>query len=60
MVPVLRSLLLTLRTWARSRAALHLDISALRHQCDVLQRIRLPRVRFAKTDHWGWVMLARF
>jgi len=60
MVPVLRSLLLTLRTWARSRAALHLDISALRHQWDVLQRIRPPRVRLAKTDHWRRVMLARF
>jgi hypothetical protein len=59
MTSVLRSLLLTLRTLARSRAALHLEILALRHQLDVLQRIRPPRVRLAKTDRWLWVVLAR-
>ena len=59
MVSVLRSLLLTLRTLARSRAALHLEILALRHQLDVLQRTRPQRVRLAKTDRWLWVMLAR-
>ena len=41
MVSVLLSLLLTLRTLARSRAALHLEILALPHQLDVLQRTRL-------------------
>ena len=59
MVSVLRSLLLTLRTLARSRAALHLEILALRHQLDVLQRTRPQRVRLARTDRWLWVMLAR-
>src|SRR6202171_2498967 len=59
MTSVLRSLLLTLRTLARSRAALHLEILALRHQLDVLQRTRPPRVRLAKTDRWLWVVLAR-
>src|ERR1700686_5541232 len=59
MVSVLRSLLLTLRTLARSRATLHLEILALRHQLDVLQRTRPPRVRLAKTDRWLWVLLAR-
>src|ERR1700686_385257 len=59
MVSVLRSLLLTLRTLARSRAVLHLEILALRHQLDVLQRTRPPRVRLAKTDRWFWVVLAR-
>ena len=59
MVSVLRSLLLTLRTLAYSRAALHLEILALRHQLDVLQRTRPHRVRLAKTDRWLWVMLAR-
>jgi len=44
MVSVLRSLLLTLRTLAYSRAALHLEILALRHQLDVLQRTRPHRV----------------
>jgi hypothetical protein len=39
---VLFSLLLTVRTSARSRAALQLEILALRHQRQVLQRAR-PR-----------------
>jgi putative transposase len=59
MISVLRSLLLTVRTLARSRAALHLEILALRHQLDVLQRTRPQRVRLARTDRWLWVMLAR-
>jgi hypothetical protein len=37
MLSVLVSLLLTLRTWARSRAALQLEVLALRHQLQVLQ-----------------------
>ena len=56
---VLRSLLLTFRTLARSRAALHLEILALRHQLNVLQCTRPLRARLARTDRWFWVMLAR-
>jgi hypothetical protein len=56
---VLRSLLLTLRTLAYSRAALHLEILALRHQLEVLQRTRPHRVRLAKTDRMLRVMLVR-
>jgi hypothetical protein len=41
MMSVLVSLLLTLRSWARSRAALQLEVLALRHQLHVLQRSRL-------------------
>jgi hypothetical protein len=37
---VLLSLLLSLRPWARSRAALKLEVLALRHQLQVLQRTR--------------------
>ena len=59
MVSVLLSLLLTLRTLARSRAALHLEILALRHQLGVQQRTRPQRVWLARTDRWFWVMLAR-
>ena len=59
MVIVLRSLMLTLRTLARSRAALHLEILALRHQLEVLQRTRPRRVRLAKTDRGLWVLLSR-
>ena len=56
---MLCSLLLPLRTLAYSRAALHLENLALRHQLDVVQRTRPHRVRLAKTDRWLWVMLAR-
>ena len=56
---VLLSLLLTLRTSARSRAALQLEVLALRHQLQVLQRTRPPRVRLGKTDRWLWVLLSR-
>jgi putative transposase len=56
---LLLSLLLTIRTWARSRAALHLEILVLPHQLQVLQR-RPRRVQLSMTDRWLWVMLARF
>jgi hypothetical protein len=59
MMSVLVSLLLTLRTWARSRASLQLEVLALRHQLQVLQRSRPQRVRLAKKDRWLWVMLSR-
>jgi len=59
MISVLHSLLLTLRTLIRSRAALQLEILALRHQLAVLQRSRLRRVRLAKADRWLWVLLSR-
>jgi hypothetical protein len=60
MISVLRSLLLTLGTLAYSRAALHLEVLALRHQLEVLQRTRPRRIRLAKTDRWLWVLLSRF
>jgi hypothetical protein len=49
---VLLSLLLSLRTWVRSRAALQLEVLALRHQLQVLQRTRPRRLRLAKADRW--------
>ena len=60
MMSVLLSLLLTLRTCARSRAALQLEVLALRHQLQVLQRTRPRRFRLAKTDRWLWALLSRF
>jgi hypothetical protein len=54
---VLLSFLLTLRTLARSRAALQFEVLALRHQLQVLRRNR--RVRLANTDRWLWVLLSR-
>src|SRR6202158_5510309 len=59
MMSVLVSLLLTFRTWARSRAALQLEVLALRHQLQVLQRTRPRRLRLAKADRWLWVVLLR-
>src|ERR1700716_2797706 len=59
MMSVLVSLLLTLRTWAHSRAALQLEVLALRHQLQVLQRSRPRRLRLAKPDRWLWVVLSR-
>ncbi len=56
---VLLALLLSLRTWARSRAALQLEVLALRHQLQVLQRTRPRRLRFAKADRWLWGQLSR-
>src|ERR1700704_6827209 len=59
MIPVLFSLLLTLRGSARSRAALQLEVLALRHQLQVLQRSRPRRLRLAKGDRWLWSWLSR-
>ena len=56
---VLISLLLTLRGIVRSRAALHLEVLALRHQLQVLQRSRPRRLRLAKPDRWLWTWLSR-
>jgi hypothetical protein len=60
MISVLLSFLLTLRATARSRLALQLEILALRHQLQVLQRTRPRRLRLAKADRWLWVVLSRF
>jgi hypothetical protein len=58
MMSVLVSLLQTLRTWARSRAALQLEVLALRHQLHVLQGSR-PRGCSSQSDRWLWVVLSR-
>ena len=59
MISVLISLLQTLRGLAQSRAVLHLEVLALRHQLQVLQRARPRRVRLATADRWLWVWLSR-
>jgi hypothetical protein len=59
MISVLLSLLLTLRGSARSRAALQLEVLALRHQLQVLHRARSPRLRLTAADPLLWVWLAR-
>jgi putative transposase len=59
MISVLISAVATLKGVLRSRAALHLEALALRHQLQVLQRSRPRRLRLAKTDRWLWVWLSR-
>lgn len=58
MTSVLISLLAMLRGPVRSRAALHLEVLALRHQLQVLQRSRTRRLRLATMDRWLWAWLA--
>src|SRR2546428_13702681 len=58
MMSVLLSFALTLRTWARSRAALQLEVLALRHQLQVLQRSR-RRIRLAEADRSLWALPSR-
>jgi transposase InsO family protein len=58
MTPVLLSLLATLRGSVRSRAALHLELLALRHQVQVLQRSKPRRLHLAPADRWFWAWLS--
>ena len=59
MTSVLLPLLLTVRGLPRSRIALHLEVLALRHQLQVLQRSRPRRLRSRTADRWLWVWLSR-
>jgi transposase InsO family protein len=59
MLPVLISVLAALQGVVRSRVVLHLEVLALRHQLQVLQRSRPRRVRLAKADRWLWAWLSR-
>jgi putative transposase len=58
MILVLVSLFLTLRNTARSRAALQLEVLALRHQLQVLERSRRCRPRLSRADRLLWVWLS--
>jgi hypothetical protein len=58
-VSVVVSLLHSLRFLVRSRAALHLEILALRHQLAVTTRSRRPRLRLTTVDRVLWVLLSR-
>lgn len=49
MVSVLIALLHSLRRLVRSRASLHLEILALRHQLAVVNRTRRSRLRLTST-----------
>jgi len=52
------SLLHSLRFTIHSRASLHLEIIALRHQLAVVHRSRCPRLRLTSVDRMLWAWLA--
>ena len=55
---VIVSLLLTLRASLRSRAVLQLEILALRHQLQVLERGPPGRLRLTRCDRLLWVWMS--
>jgi putative transposase len=59
-VCVVVSLAYSLRLVIRSRASLHLEIIALRHQLDVVDRSRPHRLRLSPADRllWAWLSQA--
>jgi putative transposase len=59
MTSVLMSLLAMLSGVLRSRTALLLEVLALRHQLQVLQRSQPRRLRLLSADRWLWAWLSR-
>jgi putative transposase len=58
-VAIVRSVLRTLRASICTRAALQLEIFALRHQLHVLERARPRRILLTRSDRLVWVWLSR-
>jgi serine/threonine protein kinase len=56
---VVVSLLHSFRFLVRSRASLHLELIALRHQLAVVNRSRRPRIRLTAADRMLWAWLTR-
>src|SRR3954451_2394813 len=55
--PVFAALIASLSGWFRSRAALQLEVLALRHQIGVLQRsVKRPKLSTADRLLWVWIM----
>ena len=59
MTSVVVALLHSLQFLVRSRASLHLEILALRHQLAVVNRSRRPRLRLTMADRMLWAWLSR-
>jgi len=59
MISVLVSVVVSFRSWLQSRAALQLEVLALRHQLQVLNRSRPHRLRLVSADRWLWARLSR-
>ena len=58
MFTLLLSAVLSIRAWFRSRAALQVEILALRHQLTVLKRSQRGRPRLLSADRLLWVGLS--
>jgi hypothetical protein len=59
MFSLLLSVIFSIRSWFRSRAALQVEILALRNQLTVLKRSLRGRVRLKFADRLLWVGLSR-
>ena len=59
MTAVFLLLVRIVRDSLRSRAILHIELLALRHQLQVLERSRRPRVRLTRLERCLWVWLSR-
>jgi len=59
MLTALMTLLATLSSIFRSRAALELENLALRHQIGVLRRTAAKRLKLTSADHLLWICLSR-
>jgi len=60
MFTLLLSTLVGIRSWFQTRAALQVEILALRHQLTVLKRSHHGRLRLNSPDRLLWVWLSRF
>jgi hypothetical protein len=59
MISVLVSIILSIRSWFQSRAELQLELLALRHQLQILNRSRPRRLRLVTADRWLWAWRSR-
>jgi len=59
MLTAFLSVIVTVRSWFRSRASLQTEILALRHQVVVLKRCQRGRLRLSVADRLLWVWLSR-
>ena len=53
------AVIVSIRSWFRTRASLQVEILALRHQIAVLKRSQLHRLRLNSADRLLWVWLSR-
>ena len=59
MLTAFLSVIVSIRSWFRTRALLQVEILALRHQVAVLKRSQRSRLRLNSVDRLLWVWLSR-